>query len=173
MKRRHHYVPQFYLKAFASAPKRINVFNLERNRAFQSVGFREQCYSRHLYGESDEVENAFAEVEGRAAPVIQKVASAQRPPEMATPDYLTLLSFVGLQISRTTAARARVQRSSIAFAHKVFDDAAPPAGYVPDEKQSIAVSLSTLPYMTAVLEGLRVHAITAPADCEFITCDNP
>jgi hypothetical protein len=173
VKRRHHYVPQFYLKAFASAPKRINVFNLKRGRTIQDASLRDQCYSHRLYGESDEIEDAFAEVEGRAAPVIQKVASTQRPPEMGTTDYQNLLLFVTLQILRTTAARNRVQRSSIAFARRVFDDAPPPAGFVPDEAQSMALSLSPLRHVSDGLEGLKVHAITAPSGSAFITCDNP
>jgi hypothetical protein len=173
VKRRHHYVPQFYLKAFASAPKRINVFNLKRSRAIQDVSLRDQCYSYRLYGESDEVENAFAEMEGRTAPVIQKVASTQLPPNMGTLDYHNLLSFVTLQMLRTTTARTRVQRSSIAFARRVFDDAPPPAGFLPDEEQSMALSLSTLRHMSGGLDGLRVHVIIAPSGGAFITCDNP
>jgi len=173
VKRRHHYVPQFYLKAFRSRPKRINIFNLKQGRAIQDASLRDQCHSHRLYGESDDLEDAFAEMEGRAAPVIHKVASTQRPPEIGTTDYQNFLSFVTLQILRTTAARNRVQRSSVAFARKVFDDAPPPVGFVPNEAQSMALSLSTLQHMSRALHGLRVHVITAPSGGAFITCDNP
>ncbi len=173
MKHRHHYVSRFYLQAFASAPKRIHIFNLKRERGFEHGSLRDQCYSHRLYGDTDELEDAFGKLEGQVASVIHRVASTHQPPEPGSPDYVWLLSFVVLQMLRTTGARDRIQRSSTAFTKKVFDHTPPPAGFVPNQDESLVLSLRNLGNMTAGLDGLRMHTIIAPAGGEFITSDNP
>ncbi len=108
MKRRHHYVPQFYLRAFASAPRRINIFNLVRGLPINNAGLRNQCF----------------------------------------------------------------QLASEKLAAAVFPDE-PPAGFVLDEGQSMALSLSTHRHVINALDDLKAHVIIASPGTQFVTSDNP
>ena len=38
--KQHHYVPKSYLRRFASKPKRINIFNLQRRIAREDVSIK-------------------------------------------------------------------------------------------------------------------------------------
>lgn len=80
-KRRHHYVPRFYLKAFATdadlkEPKQITLYNLQRGRVIPNASLREQCYAHRLYGKDDVLENALGRVEGSAAGTIMRVRAS-------------------------------------------------------------------------------------------------
>ncbi len=172
MKRRHHYVPQFYLRAFASAPRRINVFNLERGRAIMNASLRDQCHRHRLYGEPEDLENAFADFEGRTAPVLAMIAATRNPPQPGSQDHVALVAFVAMQLVRTTAARRRVKQGSDRLANAAFDGA-PPPGFVPNQIQSMALALSTLPHMMPALHDLKAHAIIAGPGQQFVTSDNP
>jgi hypothetical protein len=172
MKRRHHFVPRFYLRAFASAPRRIHVLNLERNLPIQDASLRDQCHRHRLYGKRDDLEDALGEIEGRAAAVLAKIVLERRPPGPCAVEYYTLLEFAGLQLLRTTAALERVMAASRDLAGAVFEGR-PPPGFASNETESIALSLSTLPEMVASMEGLGTHVIVADVGHEFITSDNP
>ena len=51
--KKHHYVPRFYLKHFASSPRRINVLNLKDFKPDHDGPLKDQCYRNHLYGLDD------------------------------------------------------------------------------------------------------------------------
>src|SRR5687767_15030377 len=107
MGEKHHYVPRFYLTAFASAFRRINLFNLRRQIAIKDVSLRDQCYARHLYGDNG-VEQALATIESHAAAVIRGLISSRSVPRPGTADRAVLHMFVALQHVRTTGQRANL-----------------------------------------------------------------
>lgn len=78
--KRHHYVPHFYLKHFASEQRRINILNLKDLRSYRNGTLKDQCYGKHLYGLDDSIETALAKLEGFAAPVIAKTIQSFRLP---------------------------------------------------------------------------------------------
>jgi len=68
-KKRHHYIPRFYLKRFSinNEGKFIGLYNHKNNVFVEAAPLRHQAYANFLYGEDDEIENALAEMENIVA----------------------------------------------------------------------------------------------------------
>ncbi len=172
MKRRHHFVPQFYLRAFASARRRIHVLNLEREQVFPHASLRHQCYKHRFHGNTDELEDTLAAFEDKVAPSIAAVIAArQLPPRNAT-TFLDVLSFLSLQLLRTSSVATNLRDSSLLFADEAFDSR-PPPGFVLDEHRALRISLSGYSSALQSLRDLTPHLFVAPPGMEFITSDNP
>ncbi|EPL7676995.1 DUF4238 domain-containing protein [Elizabethkingia anophelis] len=65
-KKRHHYVPKFYLRRFSINEEGIflGLYNINNERFIQNAPLKRQAYENYLYGEDDEIENALADMEG-------------------------------------------------------------------------------------------------------------
>jgi hypothetical protein len=172
MKRRHHFVPRFYLRGFASLPRRINLLNLKCSTLVRDASLRDQCYRHRLYGKRDDLEDAFCDVEGRAATVIGSIVASEQPPARPSAAYDTLVEFLSLQLLRTTAAMAQMRRAYSDITDAVFDGS-PPAGFPPDDVDDLALSVQMLPEIADSLDGLTAHLIVSSGRDEFITSDNP
>lgn len=172
MKRRHHFVPQFYLRAFACAPRRIALINLARSVCFPSSSLRLQCYRHRLYGPRDDLENIFADLEDHAAPAIATIRSSQSLPALGSDAYVTLLAFTALQFLRTTAAAGRVKDSAKLVVDTAFDGRKPP-GWRDDEDSAMELSLRQFPLILHSLRSLSSGLLVAPRGCRFVTSDNP
>lgn len=174
MKRRYHFVPQFYLRAFScdEERKRIHVYNLKRESAFQGAALKHQCYRHRFYGKQDDLEDAFSELEGLVAPSIARVIETQRGPQLGSEDHKALIMFLALQHSRTTAAMLRVQSSLNLFANTAFDGS-PLQDYIADVDTALTMSLDNLRLMMGLIDDLRIHTIIAPNGHAFITSDHP
>lgn len=68
-KKRHHYIPRFYLKRFSinNEGKFLSLYNLKNKKFIESAPLKSQAYTNFLYGEDDEVENALAKMEDDVA----------------------------------------------------------------------------------------------------------
>lgn len=86
-KRRQHYVPKFYLRAFQSAPRRIHLYHLTSRSAVEHASLRDQCYIHKFYGPSEEIEDGLAELEGVAAPVVRSICESGEPPALKTEQH--------------------------------------------------------------------------------------
>jgi hypothetical protein len=100
-KRKHHFVPVFYLKLFASEPRRIHLYNIERNAPIRNAALRDQCYRHRFHGRTNEVEDALSAIEAEFAPVIQKIILRSELPKAGSEDRNLLTFFVAFQMLRT------------------------------------------------------------------------
>lgn len=68
-KKRHHYIPRFYLKRFSinNEGKSLGLYNLDNKKFIENAPLKKQAYENFLYGEDDDVENALAEMEDNVA----------------------------------------------------------------------------------------------------------
>ena len=171
MKRRHHFVPRFYLQRFESTPRCINIYNLGRERVIEGASLRDQCHRHRLYG-SAKVEDAFADLEGSIAPVLANIVGTLQAPDARTQEHHALLAFVALQLLRTPAHAARALEATTRMAHVAFAGA-PPPGFTGSERQSLQIALRTFPAMVAALDDLGMHVVEAPTGHAFMTSDNP
>ncbi len=102
--RRHHFVPQFYLRRFSGNGRQLNVFNLRRAQPFLGVSLRDQAYRPRFYGADNAIENFFRDNERQHAPLIDRILASDSPPANDTPDHAHLCIFLALQMIRTTTA---------------------------------------------------------------------
>ncbi len=170
MGKRHHFVPRFLLRAFALDQRRIHVFNINRARAVEAVSLRHQCYVNRLYG-SDELERALADVECAAAPVIAGIAKRRCLPEVGSEEFAWLVTFVGLQLARTPAARSGAMRMSDALGSAAFDGS-PPDDFALSISDAMKLMMSVGPQLALTIGDLR-QTLVVSSGREFWISDNP
>ncbi len=81
----HHYVPQAYLRGFATGQERIRVVPLDRSREAYTPSVKNVAAQNHFhtvseFGEPDAFEKALSEVEGQALGIIRSFANGEFPP---------------------------------------------------------------------------------------------
>jgi hypothetical protein len=176
-KRRHHYVPRFYLKAFSSDapqdPRRIHLFNLRRSLAVQGASLRDQCYAHRLYGEDDTLEDAFATIDGLASQVIARIRLSRKAPAFGHPDHFVLMVFIAYQMARTEASIAKTKLGMERMEHAAFDGKGPPAEWGKSEDQAMELSLSSAPLVAESLRDLALVLVEAAPGHAFVTSDSP
>ncbi len=178
-KRNHHYVPKMYLRAFSSSSARtINLYNLDQRMAVEGASLADQCYVRHFYGQTDDLENGLADLEELVAPALHLVIRTSKLPAFGTQEYLRLLIFVALQSLRTTKAVDRINTGIDKFVKQ-------PAGKSAELKdidlESIRIGISNAPSyalrfvepVLSTIADLGMHLIVAGDGQMFITSDNP
>lgn len=177
-KRRHHYVPKFYLRAFQSAPKRIHVYNLDRNTLIKDASLRDQCHAHRLYGDNNEVEDVLSVIESHTAPIIRTIIKVLKLPAAGTMEHFLLVLFIALQLTRTPLVAGRMGTMQSKFAEHLateypgmkvegFDV----AGLNSDN--TTMESLANAAEIAYAINDLRMHLICAPEGRAFITSDNP
>ncbi|MCF2588520.1 DUF4238 domain-containing protein [Brevibacterium sp. UCMA 11752] len=107
----HHYVPQGYLRGFATDQARLRVVPLDRSRQPYTPSVKNVAAQNHFHtvGEFDEpdaFEKALSELEGRALGIIRGFANGEFPPSeenrWAFSHYTALQSVRGPDTRRTT-----------------------------------------------------------------------
>jgi hypothetical protein len=107
----HHYVPQGYLRGFATSQERIAVIPLDRSRAPYTPSVKNVAAQNHFhtvgeFDEPDEFEKVLSEVEGQAIAIIRNFASGAFPPSeenrWAFAHYMALQSVRGPDTRKTT-----------------------------------------------------------------------
>ena len=182
-KHKHHYVPRFYLRRFASDrvasdPRRINVYSISRKAIFRDASLRDQSYRRRFYGETDEVEDALATLEGQFAPVLEKICATGSLPAAVTEDHALLFRFVALQMMRTTK-RAEELNDTIDQSMKIVANKAARLTDLDLNSVRFGVkhpalwSLSNFAMTAAYLDDLKIRILGGERDIQFITSDNP
>jgi hypothetical protein len=168
--KRHHFVPRFLLRAFALGERRIHVFNINRARAVEAVSLRHQCYANRLYG-SDELERALADIECAAAPVIATIAKRRCLPQVGSEEYAWLVTFIGLQLARTPAARSGAMRMSDALADAAFDGS-PPDDFRLSTADAMELMMGVGPELALTIGDLR-QTLVVSSGRDFWISDNP
>jgi hypothetical protein len=77
--KRHHYVPQFFLKGFSSDGENLWLFDRVKNEyRFQDtrkIASENKFYTYTVKGEEKNLESVFSQVEGYAKPILEKVVN--------------------------------------------------------------------------------------------------
>ena len=103
-KKRHHYIPRFYLKQFSAngEGKSIGLYNHSNNLFVQTASLKHQAYENFLYGEDDEIENVLANMEGSMAKLFYHWTEEKLlyPPPPDTNGFKLLKRFILYQTFR-------------------------------------------------------------------------
>ena len=106
MKKKQHYVPQFYLKNFAihkkSGEYSIRCYNKERNKWYNS-SITQVAMERYFYEKTDpsEIENYFSNLEGLHATVYHKIVNDQSIEHLTLYNKCMMNHYIIVQNERT------------------------------------------------------------------------
>jgi hypothetical protein len=176
--KKHHYVPHFYLKHFASNPHRINILNLKDYRSYCDGPLKAQCYRNHLYGLDDSLEKRIAALETLAAPTISMIIQQSKLPARSTPQRDQLLQFLAMQMMRTPVAIDKVTDSIEQTRANLLSSY---GGMSPqlDRQLSIRpyeaakIALGHFDEVCECFAGLQFQLLLNGTPQAFITSDNP
>ena len=172
-KRNQHFVPQFYLRIFQSAPKRIHLYDLGRMEPRKDVGIKGQCYKRYFHGKDNKVEDALGELEGTSAIMLQGILDARKIPQRRNKAHLDMLTFVCLQHLRTQKRTRAFRHILLKSLRHAFNDMGEiPEGIVLDHLELITLSLSMIPAALEQISDLKTHLVVSRSE-PFITSDAP
>ncbi len=101
----HHYVPQMYMRLFASeGDNRIGVFVIDRRKFVPRAPIRGQACRDYFYGKDGRTESALGNIEGHAARIFGEIARDLRLPAAFSRDRERLIFYIAMQHARTVGA---------------------------------------------------------------------
>ncbi len=176
-KRKHHFVPKLYLRAFQSDERRIHLYNIKRSLQVENASLRNQCYKHKLHGPDDEVEDSLAVLESLAAPVLQEVREKGVLPLPGSDQQITLYGFAAMQILRNPNYGRQMNRLLEKMVEQVHSRVDNPTGDDVETMKAgfidpVLVMLENLPMMLNAILDLKAHLLVS-SRASFITSDNP
>jgi len=192
-KKRHHYVPKSYLKAFCDADGKLYVYRKdEPNKKIRlspdSAGFHKYYYSQPTSDggmDHDRLEGLFSEYEGKWAGIVHKFRGSENVNGVLD----TIYAFVALQRARVPAARdacekvlAETVKATMRQMNAAGELPPPPKG-LEDllEHVDVAIdphqSIHAMPYIIRgvgeLLDRIGIEVVQNDTDVPFLTSDNP
>lgn len=192
-KKKHHYVPEAYLRSFCGIDGKLAVYRKDApKRPFRShpgeVAFHKYYYAQPLPDggrDTNSLEDLFSQLESKWPPIVDAFA-ANKTVNDALED---VFAFVALQRARVPAAREAAERmlaAAVDATAKQLDVAGRlpplPEGYDGlldnvlvsiDPHQSIHAMVRIVKAMGRILHRLGLVVVHNQTDRHFITSDNP
>lgn len=101
-KKNQHYVPQMYLRNFASGSKKsIHLYNIPAKRKINNAPIKGQCAASYFYGKDLKIENALQVLEGGVSRTIRGILDADTLPTPLSKEAGDLFVFTIFQYLRT------------------------------------------------------------------------
>lgn len=116
--KRHHFVPQFYLRGFADDAERITTVTLPGEQRYTQV-IRKTAAENGFYAVpghpdgSDAFEKILSQVEGEAASILARIKAGQWP--LSPKDRASLAYYLALQVTRGPEQRRNMDRLAAHF----------------------------------------------------------
>jgi len=182
-KKRHHFVPQFYLRNFSRprGERVISVYNSRSEKFVTKASVRGQAYKNHWYGLGDEIEDCLAMIEGRAATVISSIIENSELPNTNSEDYQSLVLFLVQLRHRTFSAGQEQNEMMNLFMKATMSEGFQSSSEFDKEIQGTRffyehpalAALGSWPDVFPFALDLKCKLITIHGDREFLTSDNP
>ncbi|MCK4357406.1 MAG: DUF4238 domain-containing protein [Candidatus Cloacimonetes bacterium] len=184
-KKRHHYVPQLYLKYFSKDKKTISVFSHKENRIVaRNAPIKRQCYKNYLYSKHKKYEDVISSIEDKSKKIIDDILLSKTIPRKKNSDYSLLLLFILFQSARTLFATEQVNENLNKMGKLILKEAIrlkKHKGINPkdiDELQlnwdePALLNLQSVSQILPLLYDLECKIIINETTNEFITSDNP
>lgn len=179
--KRHHFVPQFYIRNFSEDKRRVAVFNINQRKTVLSASIKGQCQRSFLYGKDGEREKLLSQIETKAAIVIHRVIDTGCIPPKGTKEFVCLLYYLLLQHGRTIYAVEESNEMLDQFIKSTFVPSMKAKGISEKDLAKVRVTLTdptgyNLSHMLQCYPLLIDLEFSLFRNCTrygFITSDNP
>ena len=183
--KRHHFVPQLYLKLFSNNTKTITVFSLSLNKIVSpNAPIARQCYKNYFYSKNPKIEKKISNIESISKPIIDQILKTKTLPSKNMKEYYRLLIFVLYQSGRTLFAanqrNEQIDKISKILLKKLIQlkktkdiDCSDVDKVSIKYKQPAIQSLQRVSETFPLLFDLNCKLVLNLTKTEFITSDNP
>lgn len=167
-KKKHHYVPRFYLKRFSAnnEGKFLGLYNLENEVFIEKAPLKNQACKNHLYGKDDEIENALASMESEVAKMFYYWTEERLlfPPPPETNGFKLLKQFILYQSYRTPKSGIDITKTINQSLKKVIKE------FKPDLWKSFKDStlIYENPELLGLLNSVKHINLLNFLDCKFL-----
>ena len=176
--KKHHYVPRFYLRNFASDGRSVNLYNLRQARLVHEANLKNQCFRDYMYGKDGQQEHQLSQLEGGLAPLLRWILDSEQLPRPFSPDHEAICILTLLQYARTAYSADALDdladgfwRNVLAKDPRVQPEMLEKVRIGNTDPANLAVSIMLRHYHLIMDMSFRL-LIAHPAR-EFITSDNP
>ena len=166
----HHFVPQFYLRAFSLDGRSTNCFNFRRERWIRCASVKHQCSRRNFHAFSPGLEKQLGDIEGRAATIIRRIRDNTKLPAQGSEDAAWLIAYTAFQRCRTPRATEGLTKV-MAYLREIAGHAVPQNDVA--EQHPVAVTLRAAGAVFHAARDLEFHLICNDSPIEFVTSDDP
>lgn len=184
--KRHHYVPQFYLRNFSPDTgsverglERIALFNLDLKKHVPSTKILEQCQESYFYGQEPTLEKLFGKLEDYISPKVSEIIKTSNPPKKNSSEHFDLVNFLIFQKDRTPSSSNDIKNWAESAKKGYVDIGKKPENLKfldvlqNDKTQSVLYSLGLDSTNAPVLMDLWMKVLLNKTEIEFITSDSP
>ncbi|MGE8676667.1 MAG: DUF4238 domain-containing protein [Achromobacter kerstersii] len=178
-KKNQHYVPQMYLRNFASGSKKaIHLYNISAKRKISNAPIKGQCAASYFYGKDLKIENALQNIEGLVSKIIRGILDTDTLPKPRSKEAGGLLVFTIFQYARTKDMADIHDDMAEKFIKAVMER----DGTIDKEllekvtiklTQPTALALDSAAKHFYIAADLKMKLLLNRSDVEFITSDNP
>lgn len=180
-RKKHHYVPKFYLRNFATRldlpPKeRLQINQLDVNNLTwrSGISLKDQYQKPYPYGREGDLEKFLGDLEGKFSSIIHGLISGRIKDFKDIDIEMTIKYFIVLSLVRLPRQQAYLEASMNNLAERLSEGGSPGSA---GEVRAVAdnffkLVVSSLPSLLVSLEGLALILIQSD-NLEFITSDNP
>ncbi len=178
-RKKHHFVPQFYLRQFAvdDEGKRVALYHHQKDMFIPKAPIKHQACENLLYGVDDEIEEALSKIENVTALIFRHILATQTPPPEKSPYYKIVKEFVLYQLSRTTKAGDNYNKFISAMYKEVFKKTSHYKEKYENiefyHQQPTLLSLFTAAKTLPMMEYLSCKLLLNQTTVPFITSDAP
>jgi len=176
--KKHHYVPQFYLKRFSNDGKSICLYNLKNNRKITKANLKNQCYKDYFYGKDLSIEHALGISESLISSILLKIDRTGILPPPRSPDHFNLILYILMQYGRTKYAADSIDEMADKMIKQILAPIAEEKdidlskvniGLTNVSQYSLQLTIQTYP----LLLDLEYKLLRNCSEEELITSDNP
>lgn len=170
--KKHHFVPQFYLRRFSADGKSIGVWNLPSGALYPQSSIKGQCHREYLYGHDGELEKHLSYMEGTTSEIMRKICSDPKQFIPGQSAFSNFLFFVIVQLGRglTSIGKRQAHRKthqSIYGARSVLR--------VEDQAREAVRRITTALADMVCITDLEVKILQIPeaSSMRFLSSDSP
>ena len=176
--KRHHYVPQFYLRRFSTDRRSIICYNKAKRLLIPRASIKGQCAIDNYYSWNDQVEPSLGILEGYIASLLKEIDNSNTLPPVHSDEWQILLVFIAIQSARTKMSGDSNNAMTDYFAKTMARGAPELKNINIDEFEvretyptamPIQISVQSYEYLASLGRCLLVNSEKLP----FICSDNP
>lgn len=182
LKKKQHFVPQFYMRNFSPDGKSFSLYMIKEKRVISRSSFANQCYDEYYYGEDLEWENTLARMESRWSICIKKAIQNEN---LNNDEINDLKEFIVYQLIRTRGQNQHITKESLAdvlhttcrrlgiLAYRDHPDVMKEAAKVAENLNRPEKWLSYIKSRARIVDDLSILIVNYDTPNALISSDNP